>query len=104
KIDEAEAAKAAAAAAKESGKFPEAKDAVVTRSGSGFDVTPSSTGLTLQTDGLGAKVVEAMGKDGDDRVVSASSKATQPELTTEQAKDSLPEETISTFTTYLPDN
>lgn len=103
-VDEAKAGEAAAAAAKDSGKFPDARDAVVTRSGSGFDVSPSSTGLTLETEGLGAKVVEAMGKKGDKRVATASATTTQPELTTEKARSTLPRETISSFTTYLPDN
>lgn len=104
KVDDDIAAEATATAAKDSGKFPSAKDAVVTRSGSGFDVAPSSTGLTLSTEGLGAKVVEAMGKGGDERVVTASTTTTQPELTTQQAKSTLPKETISSFTTYLPAN
>ncbi|NYF97522.1 VanW family protein [Janibacter cremeus] len=104
KMDEGIAAEATATAAKDSGKFPAAKDAVVTRSGSSFDVAPSSTGLSLTTEGVGAKVVEAMGKSGDERVVTASTTKTQPELTTQEAKDSLPKEPLSTFTTYLPDN
>lgn len=103
-VDAAKAAEVTAAAAQDSGKFPAAKDAVVTRSGSSFDVAPSSTGLTLETEGLGAKVVEAMGLSGDERVVTASSTQTQPELTTQEAKNTLPKEAMSTFTTYLPDN
>lgn len=103
-VDEAKAAEVTAVAAKDSGKFPSAKDAVVTRSGASFDVTPSSTGLALATEGVGAKIVEAMGKRGDERVVTASTTKTQPDLTTQQAKSSLPKEPLSTFTTYLPDN
>lgn len=104
KVDEAKAGEAAATAAKDSGKFPNAQDAAVTRSGSGFDVSPSSTGLKLETGSLGAGVVTAMGKSGDARVATTSATTTQPELTTQQAKSTLPNETISSFTTYLPDN
>ncbi len=60
--------------------------------------------MTLETEGLGAKVVEAMGKKGDKRIATASATTTQPELTTEKARSTLPRETISSFTTYLPDN
>lgn len=104
KVDQAKASEAAATAASDSGKFPDARNAVVTRSGSGFDVSPSRTGLTLETEGLGAEVVEAMGKKGDERVATASATTTQPELTTQKARSTLPKETISSFTTYLPDN
>ncbi|WP_338750710.1 VanW family protein [Janibacter alittae] len=103
-VDESIAAEVTATAAKDSGEFPAAEDAVVSRSGSGFDVAPSSTGLTLVTEGVGSKVVEAMGTSGDERVVTASTTKTQPELTTQEAKNSLPNETLSTFTTYLPPN
>ncbi|EKA62812.1 von Willebrand factor A [Janibacter hoylei PVAS-1] len=103
-VDEAKVAKATLSAGSSSGLFREAKDAgVVHRGGSDFDVTPSSTGLALKEDGLGAKVVEAMKKKGDERKVAADSQESQPELTTAEAKKTLPQEELSTFTTYLPD-
>ena len=104
KVDAQKASDVTAAAAAESGKFREAQDAVVTRSGSSFDVTPSKTGVALDRNGLGAKVVEAMGKSGSERVVTVKTTKTEPELTTAEAKSSLPKEPLSTFTTYLPDN
>ena len=103
-VDEEKAAEAALAAAAASGEFREAKDAVVTRAGSGFEVSESQTGLALSRDGLGAKVAAAMSATGDARTITVDSTVTEPELTTEEAKASLPKETISTFTTYLPEN
>ncbi len=103
-VDAAKAAEVTLAAAEASGNFRPAQDAIVTRVGSGFEVAPSTTGLALKKDGLGAKVVDAMGKKGAERVVTAETVATQPDLTTKEAERTLPKEVISTFTTYLPDN
>ncbi|MDN5715758.1 MAG: VanW family protein [Janibacter sp.] len=101
-VDEKKVGQAAIDAGKASGKFREAKDATVVRRGSSFDVTPSSTGLALSEEGIGAKVVAAMKKTGDQRTIQVDSKESKPQLTTEQAKKTLPKEQISTFTTYLP--
>ncbi|KRE35747.1 hypothetical protein ASG73_13655 [Janibacter sp. Soil728] len=101
-VDEKKVGQAAIDAGKASGKFRSAKDATVVRHGSGFEVTPSSTGLALTEDGIGAKVVAAMKKSGDQRTLDVASKESQPQLTTAQAKKTLPKEQISTFTTYLP--
>jgi vancomycin resistance protein YoaR len=101
-VDEKKVGQAAIDAGKASGKFREAKDATVVRRGSSFDVTPSSTGLALSEEGIGAKVVAAMKKTGDQRTIAVDSKESQPQLTTAQAKKTIPKEQISTFTTYLP--
>lgn len=104
KVDEGKVAEATLAAGSASGHFREAVDAgVVHRGGSQFEVTPSRTGLALREDGLGAKVADAMTRSGDRRTVTVASQESEPELTTAEAKKTLPEEQISTFTTYLPD-
>ena len=104
KVDEAKLQEMAAAAGRGSGRFRAAQDAVVSRNGRSFSVAPSSTGLELDTSGLGAKVAEAMKKSGAQRTVAATSKETTPDFTTMEARRTLPKEQISTFTTYLPDN
>jgi vancomycin resistance protein YoaR len=104
KVDEAKLQEMAAAAGRGSGRFRAAQDAVVSRNGRSFSVAPSSTGLELDTSGLGAKVAEAMKKSGAQRTVAATSKQTKPDFTTMEARRTLPKEQISTFTTYLPDN
>lgn len=101
-VDEKKVGQAAIDAGKASGQFRSAKDATVVRHGSGFEVTPSSTGLALVEEGIGAKVVAAMKKSGDQRTFEVAAKESQPQLTTAQAKKTLPKEQISTFTTYLP--
>ncbi|WP_162786654.1 VanW family protein [Janibacter anophelis] len=102
-IDESKVAQAVLSAGSSSGLFREARDAgVVHRGGSRFDVTPSSTGLALKEDGIGAKAAAAMKKKGDQRRIDVESKQSQPEVTTAEAKKTLPKEQISTFTTYLP--
>lgn len=104
-VDEKKVAESTLAAGSASGHFREAVDAgVVHRGGSQFAVTPSRTGLALREDGLGAKVAGAMTKSGDQRAVTVDSQESEPELTTAEAKKTLPKEQISTFTTYLPDN
>lgn len=104
-VDEKKVAESTLAAGSASGHFREAVDAgVVHRGGSQFAVTPSRTGLALREDGLGAKVAGAMTKSGDQRAVTVDSQESEPELTTAEARKTLPKEQISTFTTYLPDN
>lgn len=103
-VDDTKVAQAVLDAGKASGRFRAAKDAgVVHQGGSKFDVTPSSTGLAITEDGIGPKAVEAMKKTGDQRTIDVDSQESTPEFTTAEAKKTLPQEEISTFTTYLPD-
>lgn len=102
-VDDKKVAQAVLDAGKASGRFREAKDAgVIHRGGSSFDVTPSSTGLAIKEGGIGPLAAAAMKKTGDQRAITVDSKESQPQLTTAQAKKTLPTEQISTFTTHLP--
>ena len=102
-VDDKKLARAASSAAKSSGSFREPKDAtVVHRGGDDFEVTSSSTGVALDEKGIGAKVADAMTKKGDKRTISVKSTEEKPDFTTRQAKQTLPKEELSTFTTNLP--
>lgn len=105
-VDEKKVGESALTAAKASGNFSAARDAGVTyRGGENFDVTPSRSGLALEEEGIASKVAEAMTKTGADaRAVRVDSRELKPDFTTAEAKSTLPQEQISTFTTNLPDN
>lgn len=105
-VSEKKVGEAAIAAAEGSGRFRPATEAVVThRGGRSFDVTPSSSGVAVKEEGIGAKVADAMKKKGaQQRTISVESTEKKPKFTTEKAKKTLPKEQISTFTTNLPDN
>lgn len=102
-VDEDKIQQTAVAAGKASGRFRPAQDATVQRNGRSFSVTPSSSGLELKAEGLGADIAAAMKKSGSERTVTARAQEAKPEFTTAEAKRTLPKEQISTFTTYLPD-
>lgn len=101
-IDEEQVTAAVLEAADGSGKLRAAKDASVQVNGvSDFSVTPSQNGLGLKKASIAKPVLAAMAKTGEGRVASVESESTKPDLTTEQAKKTLPTEQISTFTTYM---
>ena len=101
-IDPEKVTAAVLAAGDASGRLRPAKDAVVVVNGpASFSVTPSQTGLALKKDSVAAPVITAMGKTGAARTATVRSEASQPKVTTETARATLPEEQISTFTTYL---
>lgn len=101
-IDPEKVTAAVLAAGDASGRLRPAKDAEVVVNGpSSFSVSPSQTGLALKKDSVADPVIAAMAKSGNGRVATVKSEASQPKVTTETARATLPEEQISTFTTYL---
>lgn len=102
-VDEARLTKLSRSEAKSSDAVRKAQDAGVThRGGTKFAVTPSRTGVALDQKGVGAKIAEAMQAKGDRRSVEVKSSEDEPDFTTAEAKRTLPEEEISTFSTELP--
>lgn len=75
-----------------------AKDAEATFTGGQPAVVPAVTGVALNDEGLAKGVISAL--TASTRTVTATTTVTQPKLTTEQVKATLPKERISTFTTY----
>lgn len=101
-IDDAKVTAAVVAAGDASGALRPAKDAVVVVNGpKDFSVTPSETGLALKKESVAEPVVAAMSKEGSARTAKVSSRTSTPEITTAEAKKTLPKEQISTFTTYM---
>ncbi|HET6967370.1 MAG TPA: VanW family protein [Ornithinibacter sp.] len=86
------------AAAKKAKAEVEAKDAVVTFSGRTPSVTAHVSGLALDDASISAEVWKAIGSTT--RTATVSTKAVEPEFTTDIAKKTLPKEKISSFTTY----
>lgn len=86
------------AAGEESGVLREAKDARVTFSGTDASVAPSQTGVAVDVSDQGPAVVQAL--TAENRTVTLEPVVTQPKLTTEKAKETLPKGRISAFTTY----
>ena len=99
-VDEDKIQQTAVAAGKASGRFRPAQDATVQRNGRSFSVTPSSSGLELKAEGLGADIAAAMKKSGSERAVTARAQEAKPEFTTAEAKRTLPKEQISTCLLY----
>jgi vancomycin resistance protein YoaR len=96
--DEAKLVAAVHAAATEAGIERRARDAEAVFEGGQPTVRPSATGVAISDDGLAKAIVAAL--TGTSRTVTATTTTTQPKLTTEQVKATLPKEQISTFTTY----
>ncbi len=77
----------------------DAKDATVSFSGLTPTVTKSVPGLALDDDSITEKVWAAI--SGTERTAEVSTSETEPEWTTAEVRKTLPEEKISTFTTYF---
>ena len=67
-----------------------------------FGVRPAVPGQALKTEDLVAPILAAW--QSTTRTADVPVVATQPELTTEQARATLPKGLISSFTTHFPDN
>ena len=74
------------------------RDARVTFSGTEAAVEPSRTGVAVDVAGQGEALLTAL--TAENRTLALEPVVTQPELTTEKARETLPKERISTFTTY----
>ncbi|NYG37288.1 VanW family protein [Janibacter alkaliphilus] len=93
------------AAGRSSDTLRAATDASVERTGTRrFEVIPAKNGLTLKTDSIAEPVKEAMTKEGSKRTAEVTSEAAKPELSTTQARRTVPKEVISTFSTTLTDD
>ncbi len=84
-------------AATEAGAEVAPKDAVVTFSGRTPKVAPSVAGVALDDASISAAVWKAI--SSTERTATVTTKAVQPEFTTEVATRTLPKEKISSFTT-----
>lgn len=104
-IDDAKLSAAVVSAGTSDGALRAATDATVERtSGRSFRVVSSKNGLGLDEDKIAEPVREAMTKEGSARRAEVASTETKPELTTAEAKKTVPKEVISTFSTNLTDN
>lgn len=74
------------------------RDARVTFSGTEGSVEPSRTGVAVDISDQGEALVTAL--TAQDRTLALEPVVTQPKLTTEKARETLPKERISSFTTY----
>lgn len=97
-FDEAKIVAAVHAEAAKAGIERKAKDAEVTFAGGQPAVVPAVTGVALSDEGLAKGIIAAM--TSAERSVQATTTTTQPKLTTEQVRATLPKEQISTFTTH----
>lgn len=85
----------------ESGVLRAARDARVRFQGTEASVEPSQTGVEVSLEGQSEAVLAALATD--ERTVTLEPIITQPQLTTERAKETLPRERISSFTSkYSP--
>ena len=85
----------------EAGVLREARDARVRFEGTEASVEPSQTGVDVSVEGQEEAVLAALATA--ERVVSLEPVITQPTLTTEKARETLPRERISSFTSqYSP--
>jgi vancomycin resistance protein YoaR len=85
-------------AGEEAGVLRDARDARVTFSGTDASVEPSRTGVAVEVTGQGDAVIAAL--TAETRTLALDPVLTEPKLTTEKARETLPKERISSFTTY----
>lgn len=85
-------------AGEEAGVLREPRDARVRFSGTEASVEPAETGVAVEVAGQSEAVLTAL--TAEDRTLTLEPVVTQPELTTERARETLPKGRISTFTTY----
>lgn len=102
KVDAKKLVDAVVAEARAKGVAKDAKDATVYFNDGDFGVQPAVTGRTLKTDTIVKQVLAAWQSPTRRAVVPVVT--TQPKVTTEQARATIPEGLISTFTTRFPDN
>ena len=96
-VDEEALAGIVEAVGAEAGVLREPKDARVTFSGTEASVEPSQTGVAVSVTDQGEALLAAL--TAEDRSLALEPVVTEPKLTTEQARATLPKERISTFTT-----
>ncbi|MGA8045598.1 MAG: VanW family protein [Dermatophilaceae bacterium] len=97
-VDDAVLAPLVETAGEEAGVLREPQDARVRFSGTEASVEPAETGVAVEVAGRSEAVLAAL--TADDRTLTLEPVVTQPEFTTERARDTLPKGRISTFTTY----
>lgn len=97
-VDDAVLASLVETAGEEAGVLREPQDARVRFSGTEASVEPAETGVAVEVEGQSEAVLTAL--TSDDRTLTLEPVVTQPELTTERARATLPKGRISTFTTY----
>jgi vancomycin resistance protein YoaR len=102
KVDDKKLAAAVVAVARAKGIAKDAKDASVYFTEGSFGVRPAVTGRSLRADAI-AKPVRAAWLSPTRRA-AVPLVTTQPKVTTQQARASLPKGLISSFTTHFPDN
>ncbi len=90
------------AVAQERGVTKAAKDATVYFTEGDFGVRAAVTGSALKSDAIVRPVLAAWQSPARKAVVPVVT--TQPKVTTEQARATIPKGLISTFTTHFPDN
>ena len=96
-IDDAVLAPLVEAAGEEAGVLRDPRDARVRFSGTDASVEPSETGIAVEVAGQSEAVLAAL--TAQDRTLALEPVVTQPEFTTERARETLPKGRISTFTT-----
>ncbi|KAB7746269.1 hypothetical protein GA707_01750 [Nostocoides sp. F2B08] len=97
-VDDAVLAPLVESAGEEAGVLREPRDARVRYSGTEASVEPAETGVAVEVTGQSEAVLAAL--TAQDRTLALEPVVTQPELTTERARETLPKGRISTFTTY----
>lgn len=96
-IDDAVLASLVEAAGEEAGVLRDPRDARVRFSGTDASVEPSETGIAVEVAGQSEAALAAL--TAQDRTLALEPVVTQPEFTTERARETLPKGRISTFTT-----
>jgi vancomycin resistance protein YoaR len=97
-IDEAALAPLVEAAGEEADVLRDPRDARVRFSGTDASVEPSRPGVSVDVAGQGEAALAAL--TAQDRTLALEPVVTQPEFTTERARETLPKGRISSFTTY----